>query len=76
MSHAWLRAEARRATSAQFTYEFTSYTVYCVSGAAAMFSLLYGLWEYLIKKEELHILMLGAGRSPAHVQALTCMRWT
>ncbi len=24
-----------------------------------MFSLLYGLWEYLFRKEELHVLILG-----------------
>ena len=69
MSHAWQLEETRRATSAPFTD-----TVYRVSGAAAMFSLLYGLWEYLIKKEELHILMLGAELCPACVQPLTCMR--
>mmetsp|Transcript_15304 Transcript_15304/g.46235 ORF Transcript_15304/g.46235 Transcript_15304/m.46235 type:complete len:200 (-) Transcript_15304:1184-1783(-) len=28
-----------------------------------MFSLLYGLWEYMFKKEELHILMLGIDKA-------------
>lgn len=42
---------------------YTLATVYIVITCFEMFSLIYGLYEYLTRKEELHILMIGLDRS-------------